>query len=77
MPFSEDYRFCEWEVQGSHFHESTLLSSLQSAIRVTIEFSLIFGETNFLEGPKIHEIHEICSPQKSAVWYEILLHIVG
>ena len=45
-------------------HESTLVSSLQSAIRVTIEFLLVFGETNFMEVPKIHEIHEICSPQK-------------
>ena len=37
------------------------LSSLQSAISVTIEFSLIFGETNFVEVPKIRKI---CSSQK-------------
>ena len=42
-----------------------MVSSLQSAIHVTIEFPLIFGETNFVEVPKIHEISEICSPQKS------------
>ena len=43
-----------------------LVSSLQSAIRVTIEFSLIFGKTNFVEVAKIHEIHKICSPWKMA-----------
>ena len=31
-----------------------------------MEFLLIFGETNFVEIPKIHKIHEICSPQKKA-----------
>ena len=40
------------------------LASLQSAIRVTIKFLLIFGETIFVEVPKIHEIREVCSPQK-------------
>ena len=40
------------------------MSSLQSAIRVMIEFLLIFGETIFVEVPKIHEIREVCSPQK-------------
>ena len=29
-----------------------------------IEFPLIFGETNFMEAPKIHEIHEICIRRK-------------
>ena len=43
-----------------------LVSSLQSAIRVTIEFPLIFGKTNFVEVPKIHKIHKICSPGKKA-----------
>ena len=46
------------------------MSSLQSAIRVTIEFSLLFGETNFVEVPKIHEIHKICNPQKGALRYD-------
>ena len=41
---------------GSYFHESILVSSLQSAICVTIEFPLIFGEIKFVEVPKIHEI---------------------
>ena len=50
---------CVCEVQGNHFHESTLVSSLQSAIHVTIEVLLILGEKNFMEVPKIHEI---CSP---------------
>ena len=53
--FCEGYKFREWEVWGNHFHESTLVSSLQSAIRVTIAFPLIFGETNFVEVPTIHE----------------------
>ena len=41
----------------------TVVSSLQSAIRVvTIEFPLIFDETNFMKVLKIHEIHKISSP---------------
>ena len=36
------------EVQGNYFHESTLMSSLQSAIQVMMEFPLIFGKTNFV-----------------------------
>ena len=64
VPFFEGYKFREWtkkEVQGNYFCESTLASSFQSVICFTIEFPLIFGETNFMEVPKIHEIHEICS----------------
>ena len=40
------------EVQGNYFHESTLVSSLHFAIRVTIEFPLILSDTNFVEVPK-------------------------
>ena len=47
------------KVRRNCFHESTLVSSLQSAICVMIEFLLIFSETNFMEVPKIHEF---CSP---------------
>ena len=61
--YFEGYKFCEC-TKRKYFHESTLVSSLQFAIHVTIEFLLIFGETNFVEVPKIHEICEICSPQK-------------
>ena len=46
------------EVRDNCFHESTLMSSLHSAISVTIEFLLIFGETNFVKVPKIHEIRK-------------------
>ena len=67
--FIEGYKFRQWKVWGNHFCESTLVASLQSAIHVMIEFSLIFSETNFMKVPKIHEIHEkICSPQKGALW---------
>ena len=52
------------EVQGNYFHESTLVSSLQSTVCVMIEFLLIFDETNSVEAPKIHKIRENCSPQK-------------
>ena len=52
------------EVQGNYFHEFTLVPSLQSVIHVTIEFPLIIGETNFMEVPEIHKIHETCSPRK-------------
>ena len=41
------------EVRGNYIHESTLVSSLQSAIRVTIKFLLIFDETNFVEFKQI------------------------
>ena len=66
-PFSRAINFVNGlisEVQGNCFHESTLVSSLQSAIHVTIEFPLIFGEKNFVEVPKIHEIHKIFNPRK-------------
>ena len=67
VPFFKGYKFREWEVWGNHFQEYTLVSaSLQFAIHVTIGFPLIFGETNFMEVPKIHEIHVSCSPRKKA-----------
>ena len=47
------------EAQGNYFHKSTLVSSsLQSAICVTIGFPLIFGEINFVDVPKVHEIRK-------------------
>ena len=55
------------EVRGNYFHESILVSSLQSAICVMIEFPLIFSEKKFVEVSKIHEIHKISSPRKSAL----------
>jgi len=42
-------------------------------IHITNEFLLIFGETIFVEVPKIHKINEIYGPQKkSTLWYIIL-----
>ena len=49
VPYFQDYKFHKWTKKD----KSTLVSSLQSAM---IEFLLIFGETNFMEVPKIHEI---------------------
>ena len=40
------------------------MSSLQSAIRVMIEFPLIFGETNFVEVLKIQKILEFVALEK-------------
>ena len=60
-PIFKCYKFRVCEVRRKHFHESTLVSSLQFVIRVTIEFPLIFSKKNFVEVPKIHEI---CSPWK-------------
>ena len=57
-PFSRATNFTnelKMEVRGNYFHEFTLVFSLQSAIHVTVEFSLIFGETNFVEVPKINQ----------------------
>ena len=65
------------EVWGNYFYESTLVSSLQSAIHVTIEFPLIFGETNFEEVPKIHEICKICSPQKKVPYGSCYCQSIG
>ena len=47
---------------------SNLLFSLQSVL--SIEFPLIFGETNFVKVPKINEICKICSHrEKGALRY--------
>ena len=64
VPFFKGYRFCKGTKKGNYLHESTLMSSLQSVIRVTIEFPLIFSETNLVEVPKMYEIRKICRPQK-------------
>ena len=41
-------------------------------ICVTMEFLLIFDETNFVEVLKIHEIREIYGPRnKSTLWYQM------
>ena len=47
--------------------------SLQSAIRVIIEFPLIFGEINFVEVPKIHEILQ--PSNKDALQYVHILQL--
>ena len=68
MPFFEGYKVHEWtkkEIQGNYFHESTLVSSLQSKIHIMIEFPLIFSETYFVEVPKIHKN---CSPQEKTLY---------
>ena len=45
---------------------------MHDAIRVAMEFLLIFGETNFVEVLKIHEIRKIYSPRKkSALRYHM------
>ena len=41
-----------------------LNSYVRITIRVTMEFSLIISEINFVEVPKMLEIHEIYGPQK-------------
>ena len=48
VPYFQDYKFHKWTKKA----KSTLVSSLQSAIRVMIEFLLIFGETNSWKSPK-------------------------
>ena len=62
-PYFKGYKFHEWKARENNFYESTLVPSLQPAICVTIKFLLIFGETNFVQVPKIHEIG---SPGKKA-----------
>ena len=64
-PFIKGYKLRKWEVRGNHFHTSTLVSSLQSAICVMIEFLLIFDETNFME---VAKIHEICRSRKKVAY---------
>ena len=48
-------------------------SSLQSTICVTIEFLLIFGETNFMEVPKILKIRKFLALKKGTPWYCIFI----
>ena len=41
-----------------------------------MEFPLIFGEANFIEVPKIHEICEIYGPRrKSALRYSLMQYL--
>ena len=44
-------------------HNAITFIGMHDAIRVVMEFLLIFGETNFMEVLKIHEICEIYSPR--------------
>ena len=60
------------EFQGNYFHKSTLVSSLQSAVCVMIEFLLIFGETNFVEVLKSTKSAKIVAHEKGALRYQIL-----
>ena len=80
VPFFEGYKFCEWsknrKVEETIFTNLRwcLLFSLQY-VCVTIEFSLIFGEINFMKISKIHKICKICSPWKKVPYGNCLLRI--
>ena len=52
-------------VRGNYFHETTLAELFTIHMNLhAMEFLLIFGETNFVEVPKIHEICIIYGPRK-------------
>ena len=62
-------------VCGNYFHKTTLAELFTIHVNLhTMEFLLIFGETNFVEVPKIHESHKIYGPQKSTLRY--LMHVL-
>ena len=61
------------EVQGNYFHESTSVSSLQSAICITIKFPLIFGETNFVKVPKSTRSMKFVALEKR--YYNMISHM--
>ena len=67
-PFLDGYKIHGWtkkEVQGNYFYKSTLVSSLQSAIRTCHNrISVNFHEANFVEVPIIYTIHENCSRRR-------------
>ena len=77
-PFFEGYKFCEWSKKGSLwklFSQTTLAELFTIHVNLhTMEYLLIFGETNFVEVPKIHKIHKLYGPQKSTLRY--LMHVL-
>ena len=55
-------------VRGNYFCETTLVALFTIHVNLyAMEFPLIFGETNFVEVPKIHKIHEIYGPRKKNI----------
>ena len=54
-------------VCGNYFHKTTLVELFTIHMNLHVmEFPLIFSETNFVEVPKIHEIHEFYDPRKKS-----------
>ena len=52
------------------------MSSLQSAIRATIKFLLIFGETNFMEVPKCTKSAKFVVLKKAVLLYYVMVFTV-
>ena len=68
---SEGYKFHEWTKKGSwrnYFHESTLVSSLQFAINITIEFPLILVKPISWKSPKPTISVKSVALEKGALW---------
>ena len=60
-------------VRGNYFHETTLAELFTIHVNLhTMEFLLIFGETNFVEVPRICKIY---GPQKRAPYGIIYISI--
>ena len=62
-PFFEGYKFCELskkEVRGNYFCNMTLGAPFYNTHELTRDG--VFGETNFMEVPKIYEIRKIYGP---------------
>ena len=58
-------------VRGNYFHETTLAELFTTHVNLhMMEFPLIFGETNFVEVPKIRKIYG--PRKKSALRYKTM-----
>ena len=72
VPFSRATNFANGTrkgVCGNHFHETILAKLFIIHVNLHLmEFSLIFGETYFVEVPKIRKIHEIYGPRKRVLY---------
>ena len=74
VPFSRATNFANGArkgVCGNYFHQTTLAELFTIHVNLhAMEFPLIFGETNFVKVPKIHEIY---GPQKRVPYGKFLM----
>ena len=65
----------EKEVCRNYFYEMTLVAPFTIHVNLhAIEFPLIFGDTNFVEVPKIHKMY---GPQKRAPYIAVAVMVAS